>query len=146
MKNFEWNFQQSFLRQFSGKWIPNGWAWPPFDTSYTHFLKTQLFRKLPLKPNKSWKFQNVSVILGNHFIELFNGILHVLMFWVVANKQWDFDSGYILICHRLYGPEWTYAWEDIAINVQSEINVQLGKFRYKCMGGKIYQSNLNAPE
>ena len=102
MKIFEWNFQQTFLIKFHEKWIQNGWAWPLFDTYQTHFSKTLLFRKWPLKPNKSWKFKKIFCIFGNHFIGLFNGILHVLIFWVVAEKQKDFDWGYILIWNRLY--------------------------------------------
>ena len=57
MKIFEWNFQQTFLIKFHEKWIQIGWAWPLFDTYHTHFSKTLLFRKWPLKPNKSWKFK-----------------------------------------------------------------------------------------
>ena len=102
MKIFEWNFQQTFLIRFHEKLIQNGWAWPLFDTYHTHFSKTLLFRKWPLKPNKSWKFKIFFCIFGNHFIGLFNGILHVLIFWVVAEKQKDFDWGYILIWNRLY--------------------------------------------
>ena len=102
MKIFEWNFQQTFHIKFHEKWIQNGWAWSLFDTYHNHFSKTLLFRKWPLKPNKSWKFKIFFCIIGNHFIGLFNGILHVLIFWVVAEKQKDFDWGYILIWNRLY--------------------------------------------
>ena len=102
MKIFEWNFQQTFLIKFHEKWIQNGWAWRLFDTYHTHFSKTLLFQKWPQKPNKSWKFKKIFCIFGNHFIGLFNGILHVLIFWVVAEKQKDFDWGYILIWNRLY--------------------------------------------
>ena len=102
MKIFEWNFQQTFLIKFHEKWIQNGWAWPLFDTYHTHFSKTLLFRKWPLKPNKSWKFKKKFCIFGNHFIGLFNGILHVLIFWVVAEKQKDFVLGSLLIWNRLY--------------------------------------------
>ena len=102
MKIFEWNFQQTFLIKFHEKWIQNGWAWPLFDTYHTHFSKTLLFQKWPQNPNKSWKFKKKFCIFGNHFIGLFNGILHVLIFWVVAEKQKDFDWGWILIWNRLY--------------------------------------------
>ena len=118
MKIFEWNFQQTFLIRFHEKLIQNGWAWPLFDTYHTHFSKTLLFLQWSLKPNKSWKFKNFFCIFGNHFIGLFNGILHVLIFWVVAEKQKNFDWGLILIWNRLY----TIVWNLLVIQIPKPIN------------------------
>ena len=52
------------------------------------FLKNTTFSKMALK-------QKFSVILGNHFIGLFNGILHVLILRVVPEKQgfWFIEMG-----------------------------------------------------
>ena len=90
-------FLHKVLWKMNTKWV----GMTPIWYLLHPFFKNTAFSKIALKPNKSRKFQKFSVILGNHFIGLFNGILHVFMFCVIANKQWDFDLGYILICHRL---------------------------------------------
>ena len=53
------------------------------------------------------KIQKFFCIFRNHFIELFNGILHVLIFWVVAEKQKVFYWGYILQKKRSSKTNWS---------------------------------------
>ena len=108
MGNFETN--ENFWVKFSAN-LPHQASWKmnakwvgvaPVWYLTQPFFKNTIFSKMALKPNKSWKFKIFFCIFGNHFIGLFNGILHVLIFWVVAVKQKDFDWGYVLIWNRLY--------------------------------------------
>ena len=54
----------------------------------TPIFQTLLFRKWPLKPNKSWKLKHFFLHFGNHFIGIFNGIFHVGdCEWLLRNKR-----------------------------------------------------------
>ena len=73
------------LIEFHEQPIQNGWAWPPYDAYPIHFSKTPLFQKGPKNIIKVENFK-FFVIISNHFIGLFNGILHVLLLFVYPEK------------------------------------------------------------
>ena len=71
--------------------------WRRFAESFTQkfssvsklpiFQKHCFFKNGPKNVTKVEKFNFFVCVLSNHFIGLFNGILHVLILWVVSEKQ-----------------------------------------------------------
>ena len=63
------------------KWM----GWPLFHACHAHFSKWLLFQKWPLKITKV-EISKKICIFSNHFIGIFNCILHALILIVVPEK------------------------------------------------------------